>query len=284
MNILAIAVIATTFYGFSPDEGTAAMRPLGDGELSAVTGRAGVSFNMDLAVQVTMDSYKISDSSSSPNWIVLKGFTIDNGSGGAFNLTTSDAACNITPITMDIATEASGRTTLVIVDSSRMSPRFYSVDDLIFAGQELGSLRVGPVVEGASTLRISSAAPGSASGVEFEYKTRIDIGSFRYAYTPSSALSLSGVHLFGSASGAPELDPAGWGMSGSFQIGDLTSATPNPATFNVGTDQSGISSTTMNLPMQGSLRVEELSFGSTSFGPMAIDGIDVHRLQMRFTP
>ena len=284
MRILAIALIVTTFHTFSPGEAFAALRSLGDGELSAVTGRAGVSIDLNLAVQVSMDSFKISDTSSTPNWLVLKGFTIDNGSGGPFYLGTSDAAFNLTPITLDVATDASGRTTLAIADPSGMNPRFYTVDDLIFAGQELGGLRVGPVVQGPSTLLISASAPGSASGVEFEYKTRIDMGSFSYAYNPTSALSLNGVHLFGSASGAPELDPASWGMSGSFQIGDLTSATPNPATFNVGTDQSGVSSTTMNLPMQGSLRVEDLSFGSTSFGPIAIDGINVHRLQMRFTP
>ena len=281
MPALPIALTIIFLCCILPGTARAAMRSMGDGELSAVIGRAGVSIDVDLAARISVDSFRISDSNTTPNWLEFKGVTIDNGSGGPFLVKTADASFNITPITFDVSTDAPGRTTLTIVDASRTYPRYYNVGELIFAGQELGGLQIGPVTEGPSTLRLS--APAIGSGMEFDYSTRVDIGSFKYAYNSTDALRLSGVHIFGSATGAPE-DPASWQMTGNFKIGDLTSATPNPASIVVGAETGNVPSTYINLPMQGSVRVEDLSFGATSFGPMAIDGINVHRLQMRFTP
>jgi hypothetical protein len=281
MRTLAITLMITTLYAASPCKAPAALRSLGEGELAAVTGRAGISIDMDLGMRVTMGSFTISDTSATPISLVLNGITIDDGLGGNFLLKTSDAALNITPITYDVATDADGRTSLTIADSSRMNPRFYSVDSLVFAGQELGGVSIGPVTEGPSILRLS--APVVGSGIEFDYTTRVDIGAFRYAYNTSESLALSGIHLFGSATGAPE-DPISWAMTGNFHIGEIPSEKPNPASIVIGAEQNGVPSTYVSLPMQGSLRVEDLSFGTTNFGPMAIDGLNVHRLQLKFTP
>jgi len=39
-----------------------------------------------------------------------------------------------------------------------------------------------------------------------------------------------------------------------------------------------------NLPMKGTVRVEDVTFGGTDFGPSAIDGITVHHLLVQFSP
>jgi hypothetical protein len=36
--------------------------------------------------------------------------------------------------------------------------------------------------------------------------------------------------------------------------------------------------------MQGTLRVEDVNFGGNDFGPIAIDGIQVHRLVVKISP
>lgn len=286
MPFLATALIVITLYLLSPPAAAAAMRMLGDADLTAVTGRAGVSIDMDLAANVSIGSLKISDTSATPNWLELNGMTITGPTGGNFLVRTHDDdfsnAFHLSPNTIDVSTDPAGRTSLIISDASRTSPRYLDVGQLVFAGQELGSLSVGPLTEGPSTLRIT--APVSGPGVEFDYTSRLDIGSFRYKYNSSDSLALSGVHLVGSASGAPE-DPAGWTLTGSYHIGETAADSPNPAFVKVGAlAGDSAPSTFVSLPMQGSLRVEDVAFGPTSFGPMAIDGINVHRLQLRLTP
>jgi len=280
MRNLALSLMITTLCGLLPCRASAALRALGEGELASVTGRAGVSIDLDLGLKVSIGSFAISDTSSTPNWLTFKGITIDDGAGGNFLVKSSDGL-TINPTTFDVATDASGASTLVISDSSRMNPRYYSIDSINFVGQDLGSLQIGPVSEGPSVLALS--ALGTGSGVQFDYTTSANIGAFRYGYNSAESLTFSGIHLFGTPTGAPE-DPTRWGMTGNFHIGTASPGTDAPASFSVATDQNGVTSSYLNLPMQGSIRVENLSFGDTNFGPMAIDGIHSHRLQIKFTP
>ncbi|GFO56399.1 hypothetical protein GMSM_34060 [Geomonas sp. Red276] len=278
MRIAAIALISIILCGI-PCRSFAALKTLEEGELARVSGRAGISIDTDLGMMVSAGSISISDTSSTPNWLTLKGVTVDDGAGGNFLVRTSDGTTP-NPSTIGIVTDASGQPTLVVTDTSRTNPRYYNVESIEFAGQELGSLRIGPVTEGPSTLAISSL---NGSGVKFDYTTKADIGAFRYGYNLTDAFTLSGIHFAASAAGAPEA-PSSWVMSGNFHVGNAPSSGDAPAYFTAGTDQNGVASTNLNIPAQGSIRVEDLSFGSTSFGPMAIDGISVHRMNVRFTP
>ena len=286
MPFLTTAVIVIILYLFTPSGAAAALRLLGEDDLATVTGRAGVSIDMDLAASVFIGSLKISDTSATPNWLEMKGVNITGPSGGNFLVRTHDDdfinGFHVNPTTIDVSIDPAGRTSLTINDASRLSPRYFDVGQLVFAGQELGSLQVGPVTEGPSILRIT--APVAGSGIEFDYTSRLDIGSFRYKYNISDSLALSGVHLVGSASGAPE-NPASWALTGSYHIGEVVADSPNPAFLKVGALAGDTApSTFISLPMQGALRVEDVAFGSSSFGPLAIDGINVHRLQLRLTP
>lgn len=259
---------------------SARMEAMGETEMARVTAQAGITMVIDAQGLFTADTIKISDSGGTPNWIELRGFAIDDGAGDPFSLATPVES----PNTIDVATDTTGRTVLTLTDASHTQPRWYSVASLVFAGQELGSLRAGPVTMGPSTLRLSSHQNGT-TGIDFDYATRLDIGSFQHRYNSTSAsLTLAGIHLFGSATGNQNDDPgnpATWELSGNFRVGDITG---NPATFDVATDGSGTTSAYLNLPVQGSLRVEEIGAGGASLGPAAIDGINVHRLQLRITP
>ena len=80
----------------------------------------------------------------------------------------------------------------------------------------------------------------------------------------------------------PEADPHTWTYSGPFKIGDIAGA--NPAQIDIGTDASGVTSVRYELPMAGSIRVEDVNFGGSDFGPLALDGLTVHHLAIQFHP
>ena len=149
--------------------------------------------------------------------------------------------------------------------------------------QDLGSLDINHITEGPSRWRIGAHSGGSC-GIDFDYITKVDINHVIYTYnTAPATLDIGGIHLAQSATGAPN-NPGAWAFSGSFGIGDLGASTPTPATIDVGTDASGNPSMQMNLPMTGTIRVEDVTFGGTDFGPSAIDGITVHHLNVQMVP
>jgi hypothetical protein len=107
--------------------------------------------------------------------------------------------------------------------------------------------------------------------------------------TTASALTLTGIYLFygygnaGSVSG----DPNAWSASltgkmklgGSYptyNTGGTIGSTTVMAAINIGT--SGTRSIIfMDMPMHGSIRIKNLNFGGTSFGPIALDDVVMYR-------
>jgi len=206
------------------------------------------------------------------------------------------------PNTIDVATDANGRTFVQLKDSSNMNPRWYSIgdfglncysaEDSLYHYQSLGSLNLDALQMGPSVYRLWAHA---ASGISFDYQTAITASALTYTYnTTPLSLKLSGLHIAGSAAGDPT-DPTTWTYSGNFKIGTIGDAdvydvnnnlifTGNtPATIDIATDSSNDTSIYMSLPMSGSIRVGEVNFGGQSFGPIAIDGIQVHRLTVQIS-
>ena len=223
------------------------------------------------------------------------------------------------------------QTLVATQDSTHVSPRWYSVGDwdkvgldglgFVFCDQSLGTLNLDALSVGPSLERYGAHADGTA-GIDYDYSTRVYAQAFRYTYnstliadekgkrpgdsdyvTTREALTLSGIHLAGSAVGTPAIPddpttPSTWVFSGNFKIGNID--TGHPATIDVGTD-AGITSLYLNLPMQGTLRVEKVIFGTNTvssdpnynsnfaegaplnFGPIAIDGINVHHLNVKIS-
>lgn len=182
---------------------------------------------------------------------------------------------------------------VAVQDSTHVSPRWYSVGDLVFCDQSLGSLNLDALSLGPSLQRYGAHADGT-SGVDFDYSTSVYAQALRYTYnskTLPETLTLTGIHLVGWAdvlgkngTGDNPADPNTWAFTGAnnvFRIGNID--TGNPATIDVGTTDAGITSLVLNLPFQGTLRVENVTFGGNNFGPIAIDGINVHHLNVKIS-
>lgn len=152
-------------------------------------------------------------------------------------------------------------------------------------------------------------------GIDFEYDLELHIDHLMYGYkdnppTGCEALSFSNIHIgqtfgfdFGALGGDDPASPSTWYTDpaintpiGEFKIGDMfgdvaSSIHSNPATYDVATigdcpDPSIANHLAMvlNLPIQGSIRFEKAEFGSTDFGPGAIDGIHAYRLEAFLIP
>lgn len=262
-----------------PISSRAQMSRLSEGELSEVSARSGVTYVIgDSQLRITNESYRISDTDHTPhNWIEFNNVTVDDGQGGYFSMDTPYEYDDFN--TLDIATTSEGRSFIFMNLSTHVEPRTYTIGNFVFCDQDLGGIRLENLRRGASDSVIIGARGGGQSGIDIEYQTEIAIDSLQYAYnTQPESLSLTGIRFAGSALGAPE-DPSSWSFAGKFKFGDL--ANDNPVTIDVGTYDDGVAVSTSvfyNVPMSGSIRVENVDFGGNQFGPCAIDGITVHYL------
>ena len=154
-----VLVLGSASFAFSE------MRTLGDRDLSSITGQGGVTIYQAGEAIVTIESLMYSDTDHSPaHWIEFRNMTIDkDGLGNYFSFDTpvdyvahlinpSDPIVD-NPITFDVGTNAAGQTIVQTVDSSNMNPRTYTVGQLFFCDQELGSLQLLSLTHGHHPLR-----------------------------------------------------------------------------------------------------------------------------------
>lgn len=220
----------------------------------------------------------------------------------------------------DVTSPIDGKTVVHINNPEWLQYLYYTIESVIFCDKDLGYLNIGNIAVPSSYLYM--AAHGGMSW-ESGFKIDIDeidyiySGAFTYASAdeesifnphteqfiftgPSNtlaaeynALTFSGIHLaqiFTGVSDDPRY-PATWVFSGNFTIGDLfNTVASNPAALDVLTVNDPTSSlngktiSLVDLPMSGVFRVADVELGGTDFGPCAIDGIDIHKLQVQFVP
>lgn len=284
INQYALTVITLSLFIIFPASPVLAhMAIMGEDELSDVTAQSGVSIDIspNTLARITFGSWTIGDSSgSAANTLEFNNIVIDNGAGGSFSLGTADQ-----PFTFDVGANPfnHSQTVGLLTGSDAVNPRYISVGSMVFCGQDIGSLDLQAITQNDRSLEFGPHANGGC-GIDFEYATKMDIAAIQYTYnTQPQSLLLTGVHLCQSASGSPE-DPSTWSFAGAFQIGNLGS-NYNPATLDVGTDTSlGKTVMVLNLPMQGDIRINNVNFGGNSFGPCALDGINIHRLSIELIP
>jgi hypothetical protein len=261
---------------------SAAMMVLSEAELSSVYAGAGIDIDIKgSGVRLTMDSYYFSDTTdhnpATPeidyNLFEFNNIVVDDGAGGYFQINTPEGK----PITIDIGTDAYGDTIEQLDFLWQYEQMYLAIGNLRFCDQDLGSLYIDNFSQTDTAVNI-----GAHGGVDFDYASRIDMDGIRYVYnTVPQSLVESGIHLAGSATGDPAT-PGDWAFIGPFKIGDIYN---NPATIDVDTSVStGKTSVFFNLPMQGCYRVDNVALGGVDFGPIAIDGITVHRLQIQLLP
>jgi hypothetical protein len=290
-----LLVLGSASFAFSE------LRTLGDRDLSSITGQSGVTIYQGGEALVTINSLMFSDTDHSPyHWIEFRDVTIDkDGFGNYFSFDTPiDYISHLInpsnpivddPITFDVGTNAAGQTIVQTVDSSNMNPRTYTVGQFFFCDQELGSLQLSGLTHGPDRTRYGA----HNSGIDFDYSTQLYASSAQYKYnTAGDALAVSGIHLAGTGSDIYDMhgfpldptkwtlnDPKTWSFTGNFKIGDIDAG--SPATIDVATSSTAHDTALfLNLPMSGTLRVEDVEFGGSK-GPIAIDGIQIHRLQLK---
>lgn len=283
------------------------MTALGDAALSACRAGSGVSLDMTGTERIHVGSLWLQDTDTG-NAFELNNIVWDNGSGGGFSVSTPAGD----PVTFDVGTNAGGRTLLFLHDSTQVSPRTFSanlhfleyypgatdvenydpgfydpvldIHDHVtdYKVHDLGSIKVSDIMRTENSLLI-----GAHGGIDFEHGEKIDIGSARYQYNTTlgdnpatttivetdfvlNALTFSGVHFSGA------------GDSGPFKTGDIAGG--NPAQIDIGTNAAGVTAVILELPMTGNIRVDNVTFGTKDLGPLALEGLNVHRLTIQFTP
>lgn len=296
MERWAAFVLTVALLLMIPITGRAELECLSDAELSQVSGQAGVSVAVsDLLVYSHWDYLEVQGSDQGV--VSFQGVTMSNGAGRPWSLSvgTSDANGDgrIDPATLDIgviedpASPAYGKAFLEMTAPDMVQDMALHVDDVVWCGQSLGALDLGPVQFNDVALRLS----GHSDGLDFDLGMHLDMEQAAYTYNSGGQmLAAQGIHLAGDFSANPAddpADPATWLASGVFRIGDM--AAGQAATLDVGQvtfADSGqtLAAAALNLPMQGSLRVENVHFGDQDFGPAVIDGLQVHVLKLYLVP
>ena len=149
------------------------------------------------------------------------------------------------------------------------------IENIIFAGTDIGSFDMGNMDMPFMEMYISA----HGHGMDWQMDMQQHIGEIKYTYnTAGDNFSASNITMAKTAAGLPET-PADWTFDGAFSTGDINNN--NPATLDIITlDSNNVTSILLNLPMQGTIRTENIHLGSQDFGPIAIDGINVHHMRV----
>lgn len=264
------------------------MEALTDGDLDSVSAQSGISiFIQNVDMDIGVDSLTIYDATPERNTIAFEnismlGTTFDTISPITFDVFTIDDSTHPMNGETFCLQEASDWDQMVDID----------VGNLVFCDQDIGSLYLGTIKK-PSFYHLSS---GHGDGYDFEHGVQLSVDTLSYNYRiddpttttvdESLSFNLTGISLVGSFTDNPNddpSDPATWISNGQFKIGDIS--TGNSASIDVATAISnGDTFLAMNLPMSGSIRIENMQFGSRDFGPCAIDGLQVHRLELLLLP
>jgi len=284
-----IYIIPVLFLLAMPLDLYAYMGQIDDEDMSDISGQAGVSYAIHGSqLQVSADSISISDTDHADNWLEFNDITVDDGAGGSFSADTPDDSAFAN--TFDVGTSDTGQTMMFMTMSNHYLPRTYTVNELKICDQDIGGIRIKDWTRDPLERLVMGVHRDGTSGVDMEYHTKWDIGcmEYRYRFHPvdpwkenyPGSLKLEGIHLSRFAIGSPE-DPTSWQSLGSFKFGDM--ADDRPITMDVAT-YDGSAKLIYNIPMEGSLRVENVELQKKSYGPLAIDGIKVNHLYIILDP
>jgi hypothetical protein len=139
-------------------------------------------------------------------------------------------------MTLDIMTITSGPIagkTLFVANAPTWNEIIYmQASDVVFAGQDLGSLNINDITVNDPN-RGEHLIIGGHGGIDFEVGFDRKIGDIQYVYnTTPQSLEFKGVHLTKTAAGDPT-NPSTWTFGGQFTIGDELGG--NPAAFDIET-------------------------------------------------
>jgi len=260
----------------------AGMEAMDDAELDRVCAATGMSLVIkDFAYNYNVDSYTYTDTDTG-NSLALQNISYDDGTGGSAIIDTGDEAITFDLFTINDLNSSMDGATFFAISAHDLRPVLYnSVDNVVFAGTDIGSTRTGNISLSSFDLYITPNPYGRGIAGEFDFQMHTDEKIYTYNGA-GDRLTYTGTTWSQTAGGLPE-DPATWTFRDSFAIGDINSA--NPATMDVLTlTDTGVTSILINTPMRGSIRIENVNLGGTDFGPIAIDGINMHHFDVMIKP
>jgi len=260
------------------------MEPMDEAEMEKVHGRSGIAMALNNATVYTeRDEFSYQDTSNASNRIRFA----DSTSFSRLN--------SLAPLTLQIL-ENEHELILVALealagdgDSAWDMDLSHNATDFDFAGKDLGSMHL----EGVSSEEFalyttpSEALDGvDRSGIALQLETRTEVQEFLWSYqsgdSNTDAFRLGGIHLAGSFDNG---EPQGLFSIGELDPYDESGVELDPAMIQVQQNDEGQAFVRMNLPMQGSLRVQDVEVGSQdNLGPIRVEGMDVHHLQLDFKP
>jgi len=260
------------------------LESLDDSALEQVVAAGGVSVApVDVALYWSIDRLRYVDTDTG-HALQMNQIRLHDGAGGPLRFGNGSQPVNIDMQSLiDPFGSGEERSMLDIEAQDWRQQLYLSVEQLFFCGQELGRLDVDAV----QVPQFYSYLAGHGSGVDVEVGAAIQIDSLRYTYNVNGQqLAFNGLTFAAGATGVPE-DPTSWAFSGNYQIGDL--AAGRPARLDVVSEVQAAtgeewSRLRLQLPSGGSVRLENLHAAGRDFGPLAIDGLRVHRLQLDFVP
>lgn len=268
---LGLALLA-----FSPAPGRCELRALDAAALAQVSAGDGVSILISgTDLDLTIGSLRILDPAPGGGGLELRSIRLDGGPGVPFSIDTDPSH----PITLDVATEATTGRSFAAVTFSREEPYSLRAGQFLVAGVDLGSLDLENLWHRNVGIALAGHGDGT-TGADAGIAIEASLGEARLTYnTAGEALRFTGVHLAESAAGAPE-SPASWTFAGPLRIGTLLT---NPATLDVsgGTADGSVKPFLfLNLPVSGTVRVENVALGAQSFGPVVLDGLTMHTFRL----
>lgn len=289
-----IFVLACTFTLFFNCILFAELKNMDNEELEKVVAQSGVSIEFDNAQYYNEFKNIEFYDSDAVGYVSFKDIVIDDGNGWGYTLNTNQ------PITIDIVEFSTGILdidpdyALEIYAPDLEQNKFINIGSIQFNGQDIGKLTLGPIEQKSYKFWLAppddNTLGDTDSGLYFKYWHQSHIGEVEYKYNSNESLKLTNLTVANTISGDPK-QPSTWVPSGSFLIGKNGGSDGDFARINITrTDLGNIFNhdyrvqMELDLPMSGSLRIENLKIGATSFGPIAIDNINVHKLAITIRP
>jgi len=276
---------------------TSGLEALSAVQMKGTTAQAGISIAMDdVAFYHHVDAFRLTDPDDPTGYMEFQ----DIESLSILDVGTSDVDGDNTIgcITLDLFTVSDAtspineKPLLYLVGSDIDYNKDLTIGAIHVCGTDIGSAAVDNYAMPSFHLYLGA----HDCGVDLEFGARITMDQLSYGTNADDTLSLSGITLAGSFTENPADNPSApstWQAGGEFVLGDIDSG--NPLTIDVATDTTaswandpdgnpipnprlGSGFIAINMPMEGSVRIENMAFGANDFGALALDNIKAHKL------
>ena len=230
------------------------MSPVTDPELAGVRAATGVSLH--ISSEMSAEYYRITNPDNG-HYLEFQDIVMDDGSGGAWE--TNGA------IIIDAGTSGTRPCLrMTIPDTlSSGSGTYLSAESIELNGDDAGSLYIDNLKHSETHYLISGHTDGSV-GMDLSLRTRWNVEKIAYEIG-GDEFSLNGVYLSQSPGGDADDPSLGSGLA---VIG-----AGSWAHLDFGSDASS-SYIMLDIPVQGTLRFDNVALAGQSYGPTAADNLD----------